>query len=131
MRSIVLAISTALLAAFSGATNPEEAAPEPATIEVVSGDAQTGSVGKALSAPVVVQVKTLRPAAGYYVSWKVVSGGGTVEFERTKSGSGGITSNIWTLGPEPGVQTLRAESGGTATISATATGGTVGGASGS
>nr|WP_295921734.1 Ig-like domain-containing protein [uncultured Dyadobacter sp.] len=76
--------------------------------EIVSGDDQRGEAGKALSAPLVVKVKTEdgKPAIKTTVSWAVKSGGGQVSEAETETNYDGVTQVSWT--PGKGVQQLEA-----------------------
>jgi hypothetical protein len=49
--------------------------------------------------------------AGQMVTWTVSGGGGSLAAPSTVSGDGGLTENIWTLGPSAGTQTVTASFG--------------------
>lgn len=101
------------LASCSGSepAGPETPPPPVAgSLTTVSGDQQSGTVGAALSAPLVVNVKATTGAAmaGQAVTWAVTSGGGTVSQGSVTSGSDGNASVTWTLGGSVGAQTVTA-----------------------
>ena len=89
-------------------------------VEIVSGDSQTGRTGEMLFAPMVVRVtksSSGMPAVGVTVFWDVVRGGGELEpmnnnnFDAeatTKTDSNGLTDVGLILGPQPGVNEVRA-----------------------
>lgn len=98
----------------------------PASITVISGDAQSGTVGLPLAQALVVQVNDSRSnaIAGVSVSF-VASGGGSVSSASGTTDAGGQASVNWTLGTASGTGQQVAVSvtglGGTAAFSATAT----------
>jgi hypothetical protein len=71
----------------------------PTAIEATSGGAQTGAVGTALTAPLVVTVKDRigTPVAQASVAF-TVAGGGSVAPATATTGTNGQASTIWTLG---------------------------------
>ena len=88
------------------------------TIEIVSGSGQTGGVGTQLTNPLVVRV---RDASGNVivnalVSW-TTSNGGSLSSATTATGTDGLASVTWTLGPTAGQQlaTATIASGGVIT----------------
>jgi alpha-tubulin suppressor-like RCC1 family protein/5-hydroxyisourate hydrolase-like protein (transthyretin family) len=72
----------------------------PAAVTIVSGDAQGGSIGAALSNALVVSVSDQfgNPVPSQTVTWEVLQGGGNTSFQQTTTDANGQTSNIWTLG---------------------------------
>src|SRR3989442_343952 len=78
-------------------------------LSMVSGDKQHGTAGRALPAPLVVQVGDAsgRAFAGAVIRWQVTSGNGSVPLE-SKTDTRGLSSVIWTLGFEGLNQTVRA-----------------------
>ena len=113
---LLRATSAAALFLFASCGGGEPTGPEPTptpvagSLTLASGDAQTGTVGAALGAPLVVTVKDTNGSAmsGQAVTWSVVSGGGTVSQGSTTSGSDGNASVTWTLGGTPGAQSVTA-----------------------
>lgn len=95
-------------AARAGAGPAEE-------ITRVAGDGQIARVREALLRPLMVRVSDAfgNPVANAVVTFAVLSGGGQVDGEWTTTGDDGIASSgRWTLGSAPGVQEVKAESGG-------------------
>ncbi|WP_394845279.1 hypothetical protein LZC95_50655 [Pendulispora brunnea] len=94
------------------------------TVSVVSGAGQSGQVGKALDAPVVVEVRdaTGAIAAGRKVTFTASDGGGYFTDSVTPATDAqGRASIHWVLGPSA-LNELRATAeGATATVTATAT----------
>lgn len=91
-------------------TTPTTPVLTPASIRIQSGDAQNGTVGRALTAPVSVAVTTAsgQAVAGAAVTFSVVAGGGTVASGNATTDAAGIASITWTLGFSVGDQTLSA-----------------------
>ncbi len=95
-------------------------------LNIVSGNNQSGPVGTALPAPLVVEVT--RPAgftgslAGFVLRWTVIEGGGTVVNATTTTDAAGRATNALTLGAQPGANRVRvdADGGGSVTFMATA-----------
>jgi PKD domain/Bacterial Ig-like domain (group 3)/Bacterial Ig-like domain (group 1) len=96
------------------------------SVNIVSGNNQEAPTGSELPQPLVVQVldQDGNPIVGRAVSWVVGDGGGSTSAATSNTGSDGKASIQWTMGPNPGRNTLNAVvSGvGTATFTATATG---------
>lgn len=86
----------------------------PATIAIVSGNPQNGTVGTALASPLVVRVLDAagRPVPGQQVTFTVVSGGGSVAPATPTTGADGQASTAWTLGPSAGAQQVQAKATG-------------------
>jgi hypothetical protein len=86
----------------------------PASIELVTGDGQTGPVGTAVPVAPAVLVKdgTGNPVAGVPVNFAVTKGGGTVTGEDQITGGDGVaTVGAWTLGKTAGDNTLEGRIG--------------------
>lgn len=125
---IVTAVSsgTAVITATSGtltARAPVRVAQEPASLEKVSGDAQTGFVGE--RAPISPTVRVLdangHPAALVRVRFEATAGGGSVSPGSILSDVEGLAATAWTLGRQS-AQTLVATAGNVAVeFTATAT----------
>ena len=92
----------------------------------VTGDGQRAAVGFALLDPVGVRVLDAggSPASGVVVRFEADAGNGRVKPAAVLSDGEGMATAEWTLGPEPGRQTLTVSVDGTAnvTIAATALG---------
>ncbi|MFL5493851.1 MAG: Ig-like domain-containing protein [Gemmatimonadales bacterium] len=106
----------------------------PASIALVGGDQQTAPAGTAVPvAPsVVVRDAAGTPVPGVPVRFSVTSGGGSVSGGEATTGAEGTTAvGTWTLGANPGSNTLRAEadapgvSGNPVTFTATGVAGPV------
>lgn len=91
-------------------------------VTVVSGDNQTGVAGTQLADPIVVKALDVFGAAlsGVTIDFVVASGGGTVGTAEAVTGSDGLASTTWTLGPVVGANELYIEGPeGTLTVGAT------------
>ena len=98
----------------------------PASIQVVSGDGQSATVGTAVAAPLTVRVldDASNPIAGVPVTFAVVAGGGVVTGAVVATDAAGEASPAgWTLGTVAGTNRLRASVSGLSpqTFSATGT----------
>lgn len=83
----------------------------PAQLYIVSGDAQSGTVGKEIAQPLVVKVVDAngRPIEGQLVNFRVTAGGGSVFAGSATTNPDGIAQERWTLGTVAGAdQTLEA-----------------------
>ena len=80
------------------------------TLVGAAGNAQNGDTGAELPEPLVARVEDRHgePVAGVEVTWAVTSGGGTVDPATGTTDAAGIVTTRWTLGSEPGEQTVRA-----------------------
>ncbi|MCH8813073.1 MAG: Ig-like domain-containing protein [Gemmatimonadetes bacterium] len=89
-----------------------------------AGDQQSGSVGKALSEPVVVLLTDEfgNGVAGGLVTFTVTEGGGTVAPAEVTTGSDGSGQTTWTLGPATGANGLTALTTDLPAVDFTATG---------
>ena len=76
----------------------------PTSISLVSGDAQTGTVGQSLSQPLVVLTEDQfgNPTSGVSVQWTATAGGGSVSASSTPTDAQGQASVTWTLGTVAG-----------------------------
>lgn len=93
----------------------------------VSGNAQSAEPGEELDDPLVVRLvdREGNGVAGQPVTWVVGVGGGSVASTTTITDGNGEAAIRWTLGPNPGLNTLNAVVSGVGVVSftATATGG--------
>jgi len=107
-RIIAATLTLGLLACESAPSAPGESAP--LTLAVVSGDAQTGAPGAELPEPVVAVVLDARgkPVRDHLVNFVVTAGGGSVFAGAALSDRDGCVREWWTLGTEPGENTLEA-----------------------
>lgn len=95
----------------------------PASLEIVSGDGQTGTVGQALAAAVTVRVvdRFDNPASGTTVSFSSTTTGASTSPASTPANADGRASTTWTLGEDAGSQTLQARAGAAGSVTFTAT----------
>ncbi len=102
--------SASLVATFSATA----VAGAGSTLELDSGDGQTGSVGSALPESLVVKVTDGfgNPVSGVAVQWSVLSGGGSISPEISTSGDDGRAAAERVLGPGAGAQTAQASASG-------------------
>lgn len=94
------------------------------TLQRVSGDAQTATVGTQLAQPLVVRAVDPDgiPVSGREIQFSVVSGGGSVSPSEATTNADGQVSVSWTLGTAAGAsQILRASLAGDAQVEFTAT----------
>jgi TolB protein len=80
----------------------------------VGGDHQLVPVGGTLPQPLGVRASDVfgNPIRGVSVTFTVITGGGSIESGPAVTDTGGVAhSSPWTLGPEEGVQQVRAECG--------------------
>jgi hypothetical protein len=77
---------------------------EPAEVEVLAGDDQTGVVDTPLPEPLQLRVVDAAgaPIPGISVTFSVLQGGGTIFPSLAISGPDGDVNAQWTLGPDPG-----------------------------
>ena len=107
----------ALAAGLSGCGGDKLTLPGDATptkIEMVTGNEQAGIVGTALPLPLVVRVtdELGRAVVNQNVSFTIQSGTGQVSPGSATTGSDGRASTTWTLGPNAGKDTVRAQAVG-------------------
>lgn len=97
----------------------------PAVVEPVAGESQSAPAGRAapVEPAVAVQDRFGNPVSDALVTFEVVEGGGTVEEGTVTTGADGLASaGVWTLGPVPGANRLRASVEGSAEAIFRATG---------
>ena len=94
------------------------------TVSAISGDNQTGTVGKALDDPFVVEVQDENGDAvsGATVTFAVTAGGGTLSATSVTSDANGRAETILTLGSTAGTNTVSANVPGGTVVEFTATG---------
>ncbi|HEY0023864.1 MAG TPA: Ig-like domain-containing protein [Longimicrobium sp.] len=102
----ILLLAAALLAACGDSTGSSA----PATVAIVSGSGQAGTVAQAVPNPLVVRVTTAGGDAvqGVAVQWAVSSGEGSLSAASTMTGADGLAQVQWTLGPRAEAQTVTA-----------------------
>ena len=93
----------------------------PAELSVISGDAQSGTVGLELSQPLVVKAVDAsgRAVQGQVVNFRVTAGGGSVFAGSANTNAEGIAQERWTLGTTAGDdQTVEARAVDSNTVAA-------------
>jgi hypothetical protein len=112
LRRLAVVIALLLLAACSDrVVNADPGLlPAAASMDIVSGQDQTGSPGAQLGSPVVVRVLDAdgNPIGGQIVNFKITAGGGSVYAGTALTSGSGVAQEWWTLGPDPGTNTLEA-----------------------
>lgn len=105
------ALALGLVACGGEGTGPS--GPQPTSITIASGNFQSARYASAVStSPSVLVIGTNGPMAGVAVTFTVVAGGGSVDGGTAETNASGIASpGAWTLGPNPGTNTLRATAG--------------------
>ncbi len=116
----LLAVMTALQSCDSGGSvepcdgpfchlGPER--PQPSSMDVGSGNNQTGTPGRELSEPIAVKVTddAGRPVPGVTVRFSVASGGGRLSSDSAQSDTLGLAGVRWVLGEQLGAQNVSAE----------------------
>ncbi|AHG89376.1 Peptidase M30, hyicolysin [Gemmatirosa kalamazoonensis] len=111
------ALALSLLAACAGGDSAvtSTTTPTPGAITVVSGGAQSGTVGTTLSSSVVVQVATTAgaPVQGATVAFVVSSGAATLSASSAVTDASGLASTQVTLGTAAGSVVIGASVQGT------------------
>src|SRR5215216_4202798 len=107
--SSLLRVATSLLLLGTSLACGGEKALAPSgrmVVTLVSGDTQSGEVGKELPVPLVVKVTDSRgtPWPGRLVTFSVVSGGGRMYVGSVESRSDGLARDYWTLGTQWGLE---------------------------
>jgi hypothetical protein len=118
------AVGIASLAACSNDSSTNTLTPVATALAPTTGsDAQTGTVGQALSQAVGVHVTDQNGAAmrGAIVTWTVLAGGGSVDSTTSASDTSGNAAAHWTLGTTTGVDSLRASLANGTSVVLTAT----------
>jgi hypothetical protein len=105
LRKTLVPAVLALLALAAGCDSPTSSgAGTPAALDIVSGDLQTQTVGRALAQELVVEVTDDkgRPVRGQIVNFRVTAGGGTVFAGAALTDDDGQARERWTLGTVAG-----------------------------
>ena len=110
MRRIALVLSLLALISCDTETPTEPDPPVAASMQIVSGQQQTDTVGRELAEPVVVQVLSAEgaPVRGQVVNFVVTEGGGEVFAGTSITDELGFARERWTLGTTSGPQALQA-----------------------
>ena len=105
------------LAGCEQTSDPVEpgAASSAAAIAVVSGGGQPAFVGTRLDEPIVFRTVDVGglPVAGVSVDFVTTPGSGQVEPARATTDQNGDVAIAWTIGPDPGTQTVLVAGGST------------------
>ena len=118
VRTVVALIpAVALLAAcflngdpMAGPLDPSPGA-QLVKFEIYAGDGQRAAAGTRLPVALTTVLEDERHQhAGHTVTWRVLSGGGTLSATSGVSDANGRVSVYWTLGPEAGPQSVEADS---------------------
>jgi hypothetical protein len=112
-RQIACSFVLLALAGCGGDSNVEPL--DPANIEAISGNGQTGPIGSVLPQPLVVEVTDANgnEVPGVSVTWSVPTGG-AVSPGTSTTNDAGLASAQWTLGSTVGEQQLQAVASGLA-----------------
>lgn len=97
----------------------------PASLQIVSGNGQSATVGTSVADAPTVRVldDQSNAVSGVTVSFSVISGGGSVAgATATSNGAGDASPSSWALGTTAGSNQLRASVAGVPTVTLTATG---------
>ena len=112
-------LGVAALTGCERASDPVEPFPGPlaVAIQAVAGGGQRAFTGSALREPVVFRALDAegRPVAGTTMSFLTTAGSGRVEPEMAATDQDGDVAVTWTIGSEPGIQTLAIAAGLAAT----------------
>lgn len=127
MRGRIVAIviaSTWLISAGCSDSGTEPETPVPATLGLVSGAGQSGTVGRPLPDSLVVKVidKKGQPVSGAVVAWAARAGGGSLSATSVKTDASGLAAVTWTLGTAAGPAEASATVADLAPVTFTATG---------
>ena len=93
------------------------------SLVLVSGSGQSAGPGEQLDKPLVVRIVdgAGNPIPSQPVAWVIGDGGGAVSPETSLTNGEGIATTEWTLGPNPGSNTLNAVASGVGIVAFTAT----------
>jgi adhesin/invasin len=123
-RRFLIQLGSALTAMACGGGDLVLPSDGAAGIRIVQGDDQVGAPGRPLPDLLVVRLldQAGNPISGHQVAWVVTAGGGSVTPATGRTGDAGFASAEWTLGPDPGANTLdaTADTLGVVTFSAAA-----------
>ncbi|MCU0648453.1 MAG: Ig-like domain-containing protein [Gemmatimonadaceae bacterium] len=127
LSAIVLASLAACGGGGSDGNGTTQPTANPAVLNILSGQSQTGRVGSALTQPLVVEVldDNRRPLRNVNVDFRASAGSGSTSPARGVTGSDGRATTTWTLGTVAGQQSISASVLGVTamTFQATATAG--------
>ena len=103
-RTVLALAALVIVAACNGSTGP----PVPGGVTIVSGNNQFANIGSAPANPLVVLVTDNNgsPFGNTPVTWKVISGGGTVTDTTSTADASGYAKMTYTAGTNPGTATV-------------------------
>lgn len=113
---VVLLFATSVSYACGSASAPKPPL-KLASVKVLAGASQQGTVGTALASPIVLQAldSSGHPIAGLPVIYGPPTGS-TVNPTSDTTDASGKASTVWTLGPNPGADTLLFSVGATTIV---------------
>jgi hypothetical protein len=117
--------SFAVVVLLAGCGGGNEPSSNPADLDIIAGNGQSGPVGSVVSIRpgVLVSDESGNPVSGARVTFTPASGGGSVIGGVVNSGADGIaTVGDWVLGTTAGANTLNAAVSGVPAVTFTATG---------
>lgn len=108
------AISASVAGVTAAATFSATALPKPASIALLSGDGQTGIIGKPLATQLAFKVLDTQgnPSPNVVVTFQATVGGGSLAPSQATSDATGVVKTTWTLGTIVGAQTMTASATG-------------------
>src|SRR5256714_9372249 len=114
--SRLTALGLVLVSAALGACADSIVSAPEASMTIVAGDGQSGTVGRSLSNPLVIKVATTGGVGvpGVAVAWTVTMGGGSLSETSVLTDAQGAASVTWTLGDVVGTQSVSASVAGLA-----------------
>jgi len=105
-----IGIATGLIVLGSCTTEPCACPPSLDGITVLAGNSQVGVAGQALADPIVVRADRLIPfeagLSGRMIHFIPQPGSGSVSPSAVSSDTEGLAQVVWTVGSEPGEDTL-------------------------
>src|SRR5579862_3168969 len=95
-----LLLAPVVLVGCGGTSLTDSQSKVPASLDIVSGQSQSGVVGTQLNDPLGVTIRNSagNPIAGQLVNFRIISGGGSVFAGAALTGSDGVAKERWTLG---------------------------------
>jgi plastocyanin len=112
-RAAILFAATAAAACGSDSGDDSSGGPDPVALSAArsepSGDGQSGTAGQELANPLrIVVLRGSAPEAGAVVTWSTTATGATLTPSAGTTGPDGISSSVWHLGAQAGVQSAQA-----------------------
>lgn len=93
--------------ACAGGASTDSAAPR-FSLHIVSGNRQRAPVGQELPNSLVVRVfdSNHHPAKGQLITFRVLTGGGSLYAGSSLTDANGTAQDFWTMGPQPGLAVI-------------------------